>query len=388
MIASTFQALIVPSAARASAQPAANAANDQALQAWRTGRRSEAMGHLNAATRADPRFAVPWHNRGTIFLLEGQFGRAIPALVHAAESAPDWTLPRVYLAQAYLRSGDATSAVAVSDAARMLDPTLPDVRADLMTLLRARAQVATAVAARRRNYFVITLAVAIFITLATALIGFATLALPIYRFTLYAQARRARNAAIEQLKLLEASPPPVLPARPLPTSMPAPAPGTSGDYVSAGVLPPFAAAELDGSPTDTRFRRRGWRLLLSAAGTLTLAVGALVVMQLGLPAPARADFSQLADAGVLFFLFVGLLGVTFVLVLIALVVGIAAALQRHRIGWALGIALIGGVGLFVFVVPGMFMVLIYLLGMPTSGAERGLEFVPVPQISLGGPATR
>jgi tetratricopeptide (TPR) repeat protein len=388
MIASTFQALIVPSAARPSTVQAANVANDQALQAWRTGRRSEAIGHLNAATRADSRFAVPWHNRGTIYLLEGQFSRAIPALVHAAEAAPDWTLPRVYLAQAYLRSGDATSAVAVSDAARMLDPTLPDVRTDLMTLLRARAQVATAVVARRRSYFVITLAVAIFITLATALIGFATLALPLYRFTLYAQARRARNAAVEQLKLLEASPPPVLPARPLPSVSPPPPPGSSGAYVSAGVLPPFAAAELDGSPSDTRFRRTGWRLLLGAAATLTLAVGALVVLNLGLPAPARADLNQLADAGLLFFLFVGLAGITFVLVLIALIVGLSAALQRHRIGWALGIALIGGLGLFLFVVPGMVVVLIYLLAMPTSGAERGLEFVPVPQVSLGGPAGR
>jgi tetratricopeptide (TPR) repeat protein len=388
MIASTFQALIVPAAARPSAVPAANAANDQALHAWRAGRRSEAISHLNAATRADPRFAVPWHNRGTIYLLEGQFSRAIPALVRAAQAAPDWTLPRVYLAQAYLRSGDATSALAVSDAARMLDPTLPDVRADLTTLLRARAQVATAVAARRRNYFVITLAVAIFITLATALVGFATLALPIYRFTLYAQARRARTAAIEQLKVLQASPPPVLPARPLPNVTPLPTPGSGGAYVSAGVLPPFAAAELDGSPTDTRFRRTGWRLLLGAALTLTLAVGALIFMQIGLPAPARADINQWADAGLLFFLSIGLFGITFIITLIALIVGLSAALQRHRIGWALGIGLIGGFGLFAFVVPAMVMVLIYLLGMPTMGAERGLEFLPVPQVSLEGTAGR
>ncbi|HEY7982620.1 MAG TPA: hypothetical protein VID73_00545 [Ktedonobacterales bacterium] len=388
MIASTFQALIVPSAARPSASAAANAANDQALQAWRTGRRSEAVAQLNAATRADPHFAVPWHNRGTIFLLEGQFMRAIPALVHAAEAAPEWTLPRVYLAQAYLRAGDATSALAVSDAARMLDPTLPDVRADLMTLLRARAQLATAVAARRRNYFVITLVVAVFITLATALIGFATLALPIYRFTLYAQARRARNAATEQLKLLEASPPPVLPARPLPNVAPPPAPGTSGAYVSAGVLPPFAAAELDGSPNDARFRRTGWRLLLSSAVTLTASVGALVVMQLSLPSPLNADRNQFTDFGLLFFIFAGLLGLTAVLVLIALIAGFVAAVRRHRIGWALAIAVIGGIGLCVFVVPGMVMVLIYLLGMPTTGAERGLEFIPVPQVSLGGPVAR
>ncbi|HEV2235103.1 MAG TPA: tetratricopeptide repeat protein [Ktedonobacterales bacterium] len=388
MIASTFQALIVPSAARPSSSAAANAANDQALQAWRTGRRSEAVTQLNAATRADPRFAVPWHNRGTIFLLEGQFQRAIPALVHAAEAAPDWTLPRVYLAQAYLRAGDATSALAVSDAVRMLDPTLPDVRADLMTLLRTRAQIATAVAARRRNYFVITLVVAIFITLATAFVGFATLALPIYRFTLYTQARRARNAATEQLKLLEASPPPVLPARPLPTVAPAPAPGSSGAYVSAGVLPPFAAAELDGSPNDSRFRRTGWRLLLSSTATLTAAVGALLVMQVSLPPPARADLNQFTDAGLLFVLFAGFLGVTGLLVLIALIVGCVAATRRHRFGWALAIAVIGGIGLLVFILPGMVMVLIYLLGMPTSGAERGLEFIPVPQVSLGGPAGR
>jgi tetratricopeptide (TPR) repeat protein len=388
MIASTFQALIVPAAARPSTVQAANVANDQALEAWRTGRRSEAINHLNAATRADPRFAVPWHNRGTIFLLEGQFSRAIPALVHAAQAAPDWTLPRVYLAQAYLRSGDATSALAVSDAARMLDPTLPDVRADLTRLLRARAQVATAVSARRRNYFIITLAVAIFITLATALVGFATLALPIYRFTLYAQARRARSAALEQLKVLEASPPPMVPARPLPNVTPLPSPGGGGAYVSAGVLPPFAAAELDGSPKDTRFRRTGWRLLLGAAFALTLAIGALIIMQIGLPAPARADLNQLADAGVLFFLFLGLLGITFVLTLIALIVGLSAALQRHRIGWALGIGLLGGLGLFVFVVPAMVMVLIYLLGMPITGAERGLEFVPVPQVSLESSAGR
>jgi hypothetical protein len=36
----------------------------------------------------------------------------------------------------------------------------------------------------------------------------------------------------------------------------------------------------------------------------------------------------------------------------------------------------------------MVMVLIYLLGMPTTGAERGLEFIPVPQVSLGGPVAR
>jgi hypothetical protein len=105
-------------------------------------------------------------------------------------------------------------------------------------------------------------------------------------------------------------------------------------------------------------------------------------MQLSLPAPARADLNQLADAGLLFFVFLGLLGLTFIFTLIALIVGEMAALQRHRIGWAIGIALVGGIGIFLFVVPAMFMVLLYLLAMPTTGAERGLEFVPVPQVSL------
>ena len=72
MLGSTFQALIVPSAASPSSVANANTLNDQGVQSWRVGRRSEAMAAFTAACRADRTFPVPWHNRGAIYLTEGQ----------------------------------------------------------------------------------------------------------------------------------------------------------------------------------------------------------------------------------------------------------------------------------------------------------------------------
>jgi Flp pilus assembly protein TadD len=79
MIASPFQALIVPAAALPAQVAAANTLNDQGVQLWQRGRRSEAVAAFNEAARADGRFAVPWHNLGAIYLIEGQFPQAVSA---------------------------------------------------------------------------------------------------------------------------------------------------------------------------------------------------------------------------------------------------------------------------------------------------------------------
>jgi tetratricopeptide (TPR) repeat protein len=385
MIASTFQALIVPSAAHPSSVLSANTLNDHAVQFWQVGRRSEAMTDFTAAARADPEFAVPWHNQGTIYLIEGQFAQAIPNLVRAAQLAPEWTLPRVHLAQAYLRSGDATSALAVSDAVRAIDPTLPDVRAELRTLLLARVQIATALANRRRNYFTITLVVAVLITLLTAGIFFATLAVPIYRFTLYSQASRARAVALEQLRLLDSAPAVPTPAAPSrPAAVPWSPVSASGAYVSAGALPPYSAAELEGSPSDDHFRRAGWRLLLGSVVALSAGAAALLATNTSLPSPAQANVGQILEGGALALFGLGALFVTFVLLAIALIVGAVAAFRRHRMGWVIGISVVGGLGIFLLV-PAMLMVVFYLVAMPRTSANRRLEFVPMPQVTLGQP---
>ncbi|GAC1449049.1 MAG: hypothetical protein PVSMB4_06920 [Ktedonobacterales bacterium] len=379
MISSTFQALIVPSGAQPSRLPTANALNDQGVQSWQVGRRSEAVAAFTAAARADANFAVPWHNRGAVFLIEGQFAAAIPDLARAAQLAPECTLPRSHLAQAYLRAGDSAAALATSDAARALDPTLPDVRGEFRVLLQARLQMARAVANRRRTYFLITLVVAILITVLTAGIGFATLVLPIYRFALFAQARSVRVAVERQLGELDAHPAPralaAPPYAPRPVSAPpyTAAQSASIAYVTAGTLPPFSASELDGrAPTGTAYRLPGWALLIISLAAL---VGAAWLDMGNAPSASQLTWPPDAWAAPL------LVVVAWLASGAALCVGAVAAFRRHRNGWGVSLLLVALL-FSVLIVPAQLMALLYLLAMPHSPASRRMEFVPVPQVSL------
>lgn len=390
MIASTFQALIVPSAAQPSKVSAANALNDQGVQMWQLGRRSDAMGAFARAAAADQQFAVPWHNRGAVFLIEGQFSPAISDLIHASRLAPGWTLPRSHLAQAYLRAGDTSAALATSDAARSLDPSLPDVRSELRTLLQARLRMATAVAARRRMYFIITLAAAIVITILTAGIAFASLALPIYRFALFSQARRQRTIASQQLRLLDAipaftpAPGQLVGPRPTPSTATVLSSATPGTYVSAGALPPFAASELDPrAPSGSRFRRTGWTLLVLSVLACVLGVASLIGGNDIPTSQLQADFGSFLDWGALSLFGIGCIFVGAILVGAALLVGATAAFRRRRFGWAASILIVGGIGVFFLIIPAQLITVLYLVAMPYTPSERGLEFIPVPQVSLG-----
>jgi hypothetical protein len=370
MIASTFQALIALSAAQPAQTPAANALNDEGVQLWQRGRRSEAVAAFNEAARADSRFAVPWHNLGAISLIDGQFARAVAVLQRAVRLAPGWALPQTHLAQACLRLGDAMAALAASDAARALDPTLPDVRGELRMLLQARLQVATALARRRRNYFILSLAVAGVVTLLTAGIGFATLAVPIYRFTVFSQARRDRDSAQRQLALLDAAPAP----QPVAPS-PAGAHPANGTYVVAGTVPPFSPAELadERAPSGTGYRRAGWVLLVLSVLGLGAFVAGLVLGNAQAPSGALQGLDQFLALGVFPFFVLSAL-----CCMAAVLIGAVAAFRRHRIGWAIGILVIGGLGTFV-ILPAQVMILLYLAAMPYKPIVRGIEFVPAPQ---------
>lgn len=389
MLSSGFQALIVPSSAEPSRVAEANAHNDRGVQFWQAGRRSEAVAAFTHAARSDARFAVPWHNRGAIFLMEGQFTQAVRDLAHAVELAPTWTLPRTHLAQAYLRSGEARLALAASDAARTLDPSLPDVRNEMRAVLQARAAVAARVAGRRRTYFLITLGAGILITILTAGIGFATLALPIYRFALYAEAARQRDTARRQLKELDASlasaPSPALPALPAPGALIVAAPMTyrasDAPYVSAGVLPAFSSAELDPQlPTGTRYRRSGWSLLLASLICTVSGIVAMVV-SVDIPAdPRNAGLEAVLEGGLLSLFGIICLVFACLTVAAAVLVGAVAAFRRRRIGWGIAILTIGVCGIFCALLPAQLMVLIYLLAMPTSPGKFALEPAPTPEL--------
>ena len=384
MLASTFQAFIVPSAAQPSAVAAANAHNDQGVQSWQAGRRSEAMAAFTVATRADASFAVPWHNLGAVYLMEGQFTRAIPNFVRATQLAPGWALPRTHLAQAYLRAGDTTQALAASDAARAIDPTLPDVRTDLRGLLETRLRVADTLVRRRLTRFFLNLAEATVVTFATAGIGLPSLALPIYRLILYVDARRVRQATRRQLRALDehgtepaarALPMPTTPGRPLP-------PPTSGVYVSAGALPPFSSAELENAPTGTAYRWWGALfLLLSVAAS----VAAVVLLLMSASPESTTQLEQQSFTPILEFtgaLPLIILGWFFCA--LSLLVGALAALRRYRLGWAVTILVAGGIGSILLLVPGQLVALLYLMFMPhTPGKRTAEDIVPGPEINLG-----
>ncbi|HEY7985021.1 MAG TPA: hypothetical protein VID73_12675 [Ktedonobacterales bacterium] len=383
MLASTFQAFIVPSAAQPSAVAAANAHNDQGVQSWQVGRRSEAMASFTAATRADANFAVPWHNLGAVYLMEGQFARAIPNFVRATQLAPAWALPRTHLAQAFLRAGDTTQALAASDAARALDHTLPDVRIDLRGLLEARLRVADALARRRLTRFFLNLAETTIITFATAGIGLPSLALPIYRLILYFEARRVRATTRRQLRNLDeggpepaarALPAPVAPGRPLP--IPA-----SGVYVSAGSLPPFSSAELENAPTGTAYRWWGALFLL-----LSVAAGAGAVVLLimsATPASTQALQQQSFTPILEFTGALPLIVLGWFFCALSLLVGALAALRRYRLGWAVTILVVGGIGSVLLLVPGQLVALLYLVFMPHEPGKRSAEdIIPGPEINL------
>jgi tetratricopeptide (TPR) repeat protein len=380
MIASTFQALIVPSAALPAQTPAANALNDQGVQFWQRGRRSEAVASFSEASRVDSRFAVPSHNLGAIYLIEGQFTQAVGALQRAVRLAPGWALPQTHLAQAYLRSGNAMAALEASNMARALDPTLPDVRDELRMLLQARLQVSTAVARRRRNYFIFSLAVATVVTLLTAGIGFATLAVPIYRFIVFSQARRDRDAARRQLALLDAAPAPQ-PVASLPRTgelAPAGALPANGAYVVAGTMSAFSPAELadERAPSGTGYRRAGWVLLVLSVVALAAGVAGFALGNVGAQSPAQQELYQILVAGTVPFLVLAAL-----CCMLAVLIGAVAAFRRHRIGWAIGILVVGGLGTFL-IVPAQIMMLLYVVAMPHKPVVRGLELVPMPQATL------
>lgn len=383
MLASTFQAFIVPSAAQPSAVAAANAHNDQGVQFWQAGRRSEAMASFTAATRSDASFAVPWHNLGAVYLMEGQFARAVPNFVRATQLAPGWALPRTHLAQAHLRAGDTAQALTASDAARAIDHTLPDVRTDLRGLLEARLRVADTLVKRRLTRFFLNLAEAIGVTFLTAGIGLPSLALPIYRLILYVDARRVRQTTRRQLRALDERGPE--PARALPTpvspgrALPVPA---SGVYVSAGALPPFSSAELENAPTGTTYRWWGVLFLLLSVAA---CVGAVVLVAMSTSPASTQALEQQSFTPVLEFtgalpLFV----VGWFFCALSLLVGALAALRRHRLGWAVTILVAGGIGSVLLLLPGLLVALLYLVLMPHTPAKRTAEdFVPGPDINLG-----
>lgn len=382
MLGGTFQALIVPSAASSSGVPSANTLNDQGVQSWRVGRRSEAMATFTAACRADRSFAVPWHNRGAIYLTEGQFLHAVDDLKEAARLAPDWTLPRTHLAQAFLRTGDATAALAVSDAARALDPTLPDIRDELRGVLQMRLRMAGEIASRRLIYFIATLVLALVVTFVTAGIGLGALALPIYRFFLFSQARRARDTAKTQLRVLDDTPAlrTYAPALPMLRDGASARPGPKGivPYLVAGTLPPFSPAELETTvASGSGFRRAGWPLL--GLSLIACASGIYLLVL------SNSGHLNALDDGAAFLLGLGAIFCGALFASIAVLVGAVAALRRHRTGWALSILLLGAVGVFFFIVPAQVMTLAYLLFMPSGSTTRKLEFLPVPQVSLSKP---
>ncbi|HEX9057804.1 MAG TPA: hypothetical protein VF818_09755, partial [Ktedonobacterales bacterium] len=67
----------------------------------------------------------------------------------------------------------------------------------------------------------------------------------------------------------------------------------------------------------------------------------------------------------------------------ALLVGATAAFRRRRFGWAASILIVGGIGVFFLIIPAQLITVLYLVAMPYTPSERGLEFIPVPQVSLG-----
>ncbi|HEV7125827.1 MAG TPA: tetratricopeptide repeat protein [Ktedonobacterales bacterium] len=390
MLASAFQARIVPSAAAPSRVASADAFNDKGVQSWQQGRRTEAVAGFNSACHADAAFAVPWHNRGAIYLVEGQFARAIPEFQKAVQLAPEWTLPRSHLAQAYLRTGNGEAALLVSDAARSLDPTLPDIRHDLRGVLQARAQIAAALAKRRLTYFIITLVITVVITVLTAGFALGSLALPIYRYILYAQATRVRDGAQRQLRLLDLAPAQRPAALPLLAAPPATARvGASGGAgvaaVTVGILPAFSTAELDDfAPEGTAYRRAGWILLMLSVFFGLLGV-VLLVISVAVPFPPSANsgvLPALTDSGLSLLALLGALPLSILFAAIAVLVGAVAAFRRHRVGWAIAILLLGTIGLIMVIVPAQVVILVYLLAMPHTPASRGLDLVPVPQMSL------
>jgi hypothetical protein len=382
MLGSMFQAVIVPAAASPAGVANANTLNDQGLQQWRVGRRSEAVAAFSAACRVDRSFAVPWHNRGAIYLTEGQYLHAIDELKEAARLAPDWTLPRTHLAQAYLRTGDATAALAVSDAARALDPTLPDIRNDLRGVLQARLRMASELAGRRRTYFVATLALAVLVTFLTAGLGIGALALPIYRYYLYSQARRAADTARAQVRTLDSAPalrshpPSIAAARTLGGDRPASR--SIVPYLVAGTLPPFASGELEASTvTGTGFRRAGWPLLIVSILATAAGVYLVIVGNGG----GAVSFLASVEHGTLVVFGWGVIFVGGLFASIAVLVGAVAAFRRKRTGWAFTILLLGGFGVFL-IVPAQLMTLVYLFFMPPGSTTSNLEFLPVPHVSL------
>jgi hypothetical protein len=239
--------------------------------------------------------------------------------------------------------------------------------------------VATHVAARNRTFFLITLGAAVVITILTAGIGFATLALPIYRFTLFRTAAHQRDAAWRQVRELEGAAPvqpqPALPAPALPLASRAEVqPAPNAPTVSAGVLPAFTAAELDPwIPSDARYRRAGWALLLIS---LILAASGVVaiVASLTLPLdPADASLSSLLEDSVLSLSGLACLAAAALGVAGALLVGAVAAFRRQRIGWGIAILTIGVLGIVCGLVPAYVTVLAYLVAMPSTPGKAALD---------------
>jgi hypothetical protein len=218
------------------------------------------------------------------------------------------------------------------------------------------------------------------VTVLTAGIGFASLAVPIYRFIMFSQARQERERAQRQIAQLNTA------SAPRPTS-PAPGPATplpseplppSSAYVVAGTLPPVTPAELDTrAPTGTGYRRAGWALLILSALALGVGIYALVLASAPARTPTQQDLDLLLELSVLPFLVIaGLCCVA------AVLIGAVAAFRRHRLGWAIAILVIGGLGTFL-IVPAQLMVLLYVVAMPPKPAGRGIEYVPTPHVALG-----
>jgi hypothetical protein len=90
----------------------------------------------------------------------------------------------------------------------------------------------------------------------------------------------------------------------------------------------------------------------------------------------------LTDSGLSLLALLGALPLSILFAAIAVLVGAVAAFRRHRVGWAIAILLLGTIGLIMVIVPAQVVILVYLLAMPHTPASRGLDLVPVPQMSL------